>query len=272
MKITTLIDNKQSVKQLKCEHGLSFLLQTKDINILFDVGQSDKFIFNANKLGLDLRDVDYVVLSHGHYDHTGGLPSFLEMNTKAQVLMHNNAFKQRFSKSSVMVKENGIPWRTHVDKFEDRIQLIDKDIELRNGISILSNVKAQERYKVVNERLVVKHNEDFMPDSFDDEMMLVARQNKEVLVMCGCAHTGIVNMLHTVKQRLGFNTFNTVVGGLHLNGCNNEQIGHVIKGLQPFTIKRWALNHCTGELAFEFFSNTYPQQVDYCGSGKAIKI
>lgn len=272
MKIITLIDNKQSAKQLKCEHGLSFLLQTEDLNILFDVGQSDKFISNANKLGLDLKDVDYVVLSHGHYDHTGGLPSFLEMNTKAKVLMHNNALKQRFSKSSVMVKENAIPWRNNLDKFEGRIQLIDKDIELGNGISILCNIKAQEAYKVVNERLVIKHDEVYIPDSFDDEMMLVAKHDKDVLVLCGCAHTGIVNMLHAVKQRLGFNTITMVAGGLHLNGSDYVQIQHVIEGLKPFNVKRWALNHCTGEQAFECFSQAYPQQVEYCGSGKEIKI
>ncbi len=271
MKLTTLIDNKQSQKQLKCEHGLSFLLQTNKLNILFDTGQSDKFIFNAEKMGINPLSIDYVVLSHGHYDHTGGLPAFLRINSKAKVIIHKQAFKERFSRSTAMIKENGIPWRDEPELDSERLILIDQDLQLPDGTHILCNIKPKDGYEVINERLVVKDGSEYIPDPFEDELILVTSENKP-LVLCGCAHTGIVNILHAIQQRLHHSTFKCVAGGLHLNGSNRTNINHVINGLKPYYIDTWLLNHCTGDAAFEQFTNAYPNQVDYAGSGYSITL
>jgi 7,8-dihydropterin-6-yl-methyl-4-(beta-D-ribofuranosyl)aminobenzene 5'-phosphate synthase len=272
MKLSTLLDNKQHQKQLLCEHGLSFLLQTDALNILFDVGQSDKFIVNAHKLGIDLTEVDYVVLSHGHYDHTGGLIDFFKLNSKAKVIIHNKAFKERFSRSSAMVKENGIPWRQQYEQYAQRFILINDDYQLADGIWVLSDIQAQTGFNVVNERLVVKEGEYYVPDTFDDELILVAALNDRPMVICGCAHTGIVNILHQVKERLQYDAFSIVAGGLHLNGAKDQQIEHIISGLTPFKVERWALNHCTGDRAFELFKKAYPEQVYSAGGGMVFDL
>ncbi|WP_439181726.1 MBL fold metallo-hydrolase [Carboxylicivirga taeanensis] len=272
MRISTLIDNRQNQKQLKCEHGLSFLLQTHRYNILFDTGQSDNFLANARAMDIDLRTVDYVVLSHGHYDHTGGLPAFLELNSKARIIVHKMAFKERFSQSSKMTKANGIGWSNKSDHCSERFILLDKDMELSDGTRILCQVRALKNFEVVNERLVVKEGDKYVPDTFEDELILVAQNKQKVVVLCGCAHTGIVNILHTIKNRLHHNSFSCIAGGLHLNGSSPGDISHVIQGLAPFRVDKWLLNHCTGNEAFDHFTKAFPGVVTYAGSGYSISI
>ncbi len=267
MKLSTLIDNKLHQHHLKCEHGLSFLLETKGVTVLFDTGQSNKFLSNADEMKIDLQAIDYVVLSHGHYDHTGGLPAFLDLNKKAKVIVHKNAFKERFSQSKVMTKENGIPWRDAKQHFTGRIILIEKDFELAPDIHILCGIEAQHNYEVINKRLVVKRDTSYQPDPFDDELILVANTSTQPLVLCGCAHTGIVNILHTIKNRLHIQHFSCVAGGLHLGSSEAAEIQHVIKGLAPFAVDKWLLNHCTGDKAFEVFAKAYSNKVEYSGSG-----
>ena len=267
MRLTTLIDNKQNLNQLKCEHGLSFLLETGQLKILFDTGQSDKFIHNANKLAIDLSDVDYVVLSHGHYDHAGGIPAFCEINSEAKIIVHQNAFNERFSKSTAMIKENGIPWRDNLSQYQDRIIFIDEDTQLGPDIFILCNMDTQTGYEPNNPRLVIKNKSNYIQDTFEDELILVAQTKYAPLVLCGCAHSGIVNILHTINNRLQYNTFSMVAGGLHLNGAAVDNIKHTIRGLKPFTIKKWGLNHCTGQSAFDHFSEVYSGITEYCGGG-----
>jgi 7,8-dihydropterin-6-yl-methyl-4-(beta-D-ribofuranosyl)aminobenzene 5'-phosphate synthase len=267
MKLSVLIDNQPHQPHLKCEHGLSFLLETNHGTILFDTGQSDKFLTNATEMAIDLQAIDYVVLSHGHYDHTGGLPAFLSINEKAKVIVHTNAFKERFSRSTTMIKENGIPWRAMNQLYSERLIIIDKDLKLAPGIQILCDIPPQANYKVVNERLVIKKGPTFAPDPFDDELILVADTSTKPLVLCGCAHTGIVSILHTIHDRLQHHHFSFIAGGLHLSGSEKEEIQHVINGLAPFKVDQWLLNHCTGDKALEQFATAYGEKVDYCGSG-----
>ncbi len=272
MKLTALIDNKQAIKQLKCEHGLSFLIQTEQCNILFDTGQSSRLIHNAQLLGINLEDVDYVIISHGHYDHTGGLPYFLKLNSKAKVIVHPHAFKQRFSKSPQMVKENGIPWRNKVNQYANRFLYLKEDTELVKDLWILTRIKPQTGFEFTNDRLVTKTNGGYTPDTFDDELILLAKTSKNPVVVCGCAHTGIVNILHQVKLRFNYSEFSVVAGGIHLQGKEDAEISKVINGLSPFNIKQWALNHCSGQHAFELFDIAFPGKVMYCGSGMTITV
>ncbi|MBI9061617.1 MAG: MBL fold metallo-hydrolase [Marinilabiliaceae bacterium] len=270
--ITTLVENRVSGKNLKCEHGLSFHIQTSSGSYLFDTGQSGKFIENALKLGIDLSQVDAVVLSHGHYDHAGGLLHFLEVNDRAKVYLHPQALKERFSRSAEVLKSNGIPWRNEWQQFEDRFVFVDEPMKLEDGIHMLPNIQSVPDYKVLNPRLVVEKDGVLVPDHFEDELLLVLKEENEPVVFCGCAHNGIVNILHHIKQQLGMDRFQLVIGGLHLAGQGQEEIQKVLEGITKFEVQHWALNHCTGDEAIALFKQTVFGQVSYADTGSQFNV
>ena len=271
MKLTTLIDNIPVKAGLKGEHGLSFLLEVDSLKIIFDVGQTNRYIDNAQKMGIDLADVDYVVLSHGHYDHAGGLPAFCKINSKAKILIHKKAFVNRYSKTDDKLKENGIPWKKQLNNYLDRIIMIDGDIQLGNTISILSNIE-KHHMPVNNPRFVINEDDEYGVDCFNDEIILVCQADTGSVVLSGCAHNGIVNILQTVENRMGTSTFSLVAGGLHLSNADSADIKLVIACLSTFKVKRWGLNHCTGNIAYALFKDEFKNDVDYYGSGYVCVI
>lgn len=272
MKIINLLENSSIANNIKCEHGLSMLVQTENYTILYDVGQSDKFVDNAAQLGVDLSDVDYVILSHGHYDHTGGLPAFMELNTKAKVLMHPGALKERFSRSAKMIKYNGIAWRDDWEKYSERILFVDETTELFDDFWIVTNLAGDEQYSSLDERLVYRQGDDYIKDPFADELIVVARQNEQVMMLSGCAHNGIVNILQSVKRQLRFTHFSFIGGGLHLKAQPEEKINRIINHLGDFTVDHWGLNHCTGELAIDMFKHAFPGKVEYFKGGESWEV
>ncbi len=267
MKIINIIENNSINNQIKCEHGLCTYIEIGNQKILFDVGQSDKFINNANTLKIDINAIDFVVLSHGHYDHTGGIPAFLNINKKAKVILHPNGLRERFSRSSKMMKSNGIPWREEWKKFENRILFIDKTTELFPGFWIVTNLNGESNDQVLNDRLVYKRNDEYIPDPFEDELVIVLKENNKTVLLSGCAHNGIVSILKKTHLLLGIKHYNFIGGGLHLNGRSNDQITKVIEGLKDFQVDIWGLNHCTGQNAIELFEQFFPGKVKKFSGG-----
>ena len=270
MKIINIIENNSINNQIKCEHGLCTYIEMGNQKILFDVGQSDKFINNAKTLKIDLNAIDFVVLSHGHYDHTGGIPAFLSINKKAKVILHPNGLRERFSRSSKMIKSNGIPWREEWKKFEDRILFIDKTTELFPGFWIVTDLSGQGSDQVLNDRLVYKRDDEYIPDPFEDELVIVLKEENRTALLSGCAHNGIVNILKKTHLLLDIKRYNFIGGGLHLNGKSNNQILKVIDELKDFQIDIWGLNHCTGQNAIELFEQFFPGKVKNFNGGDQI--
>ncbi len=272
MEIINLIENTSIRNRIKCEHGLSLFIRIGDKSILFDVGQSDKFLQNAIKLGVDLEDVDYVILSHGHYDHTGGLPAFLEINKKAKVYLHPESLKQRFSRSSKTIKENGVPWIQALEAYKDRFQFIEESTELIKGLWIVSDIKRDLELCELDERLVTRSDKGYLPDEFNDELVLLVQSHEGAVVLTGCAHNGIINILNSIHDQMGPKPFRLVVGGLHLMGKEATEIKQIIAQLQQFEINQWALNHCTGHPAVEEFREAFPTKAKYFRGGEKILV
>ena len=211
MKITTLIENEYGEREdLYIEHGLSLYLEADEKKILFDTGVSGNFIDNAKKLGVGLKELDYVILSHGHYDHSGGFKRLIkEINPDTKVFIGREFFNKKYSLRSTeeydftgspfdenFFKENNIP-----------VQYIDSDItNITDDIIIFTNFKRDPEFENVNETMYINKGYGYEKDMFRDEISLGIKTSKGLLAIVGCSHAGIVNILDTCCNR--WNSFN----------------------------------------------------------------
>jgi 7,8-dihydropterin-6-yl-methyl-4-(beta-D-ribofuranosyl)aminobenzene 5'-phosphate synthase len=271
MKIITLLDNITYKKKLKGEHGLSFLIKTDDgLLILFDTGQSNQFIENAQILGEDLKNVDAVVISHGHYDHTGGLNAFLQLNTKAVVWMKKGALSPKFSIATGELSPIGVPplAKQHLS----RIRFLDNDTTIYPGVVVLANIPMVTSFETVNPKLLVHRDNQYQPDHFPDELMLYVINQQKAVAISGCAHRGIINTLKAVTVHSGIDHFSLVTGGTHLNGCADHRLQATINELNRMKIDRLMPNHCTGTEAYCQMRTSLHTQVSYAQTGTVVTL
>ncbi len=269
MKISILCDNQSLNNHFSCEHGFSAYVEINGCRILFDTGQSDCFIKNANLLGIRLEETDYVILSHGHYDHTGGLDKLMSRFPHLRIAMHPSATKRRFSTSSVMTKENGFPHKPLASKWEDQTTLVRQWHELLPGVIVFPLPFAAPE----NERLK-EHSPtgELVADTFLDELFIVLKEADKHVLLSGCTHHGIVQVLDYCTTEHFIHHFHLVLGGLHLAGTDETAIKKQIAQCATFDIEKFALNHCTGQLAFDLWSEAFKHKVITAKAGETITI
>ncbi len=269
MKISVLCDNQPLANRFACEHGLSVYIEVNGHRFLFDTGQGDCFLKNALSMGIDLAGIDYVVLSHGHYDHAGGLKLLMARFPHIRIVMHPLALKKRYSISSVMTKENGFPHKEMLAQWDNQIIKVDRLHELLPGVTIFPLPFAAP----ANPRLV-EHDPQgqLVPDTFFDELFIVLKEGERQVLLSGCTHHGIVQVLDYCRTQLSIDHFDLVLGGLHLSGAEEGVILHQIDRCRTFDVSRWALNHCTGERAFGLWQAAFPGQVVTAKAGEVISI
>ncbi|MGV8827883.1 MAG: MBL fold metallo-hydrolase [Breznakibacter sp.] len=269
MNISVLCDNQPLSKRFACEHGLSIFVEVNGNRFLFDTGQGDCFLKNALTMGIDLAGIDYVVLSHGHYDHAGGLKQLMAQFPHIKIVMHPQALKQRFSISSVMTKENGFPHNSFVGQWENQIIKVDRLFELLPGVTLFPLPFAAP----ANPRLVEPGIQgQLVPDTFMDELFIMLKEGEHQVLLSGCTHHGIVHVLDYCRTQLSFGHFDLVLGGLHLSGSDELAILQQIELCRAYDVSRWALNHCTGERAFDLWQAAYQGHVMTAKAGEVISL
>lgn len=269
MKITTLIENSQDdLKILKNEHGLSMFIETPNCNILFDTGKSGDFIDNAKKLKVDIDKTDIIVLSHAHYDHCGGIKRFIEnFSTRPQLFIGKDFFKNsnRYHYSDGSIKtdfsdKTGYKY-IGIDFDEKYLQLnkisinyIHKNAtKISENIYIYSNFDKHYSFEKSNESMKIKVEDKYITDSFSDEIALVLDTSKGLMILLGCSHPGVLNMVTSIR-----NTFQKkilgVIGGTHLVEADTDRIKKSIEYFNDLGINMVGVSHCTGEKAVELFA------------------
>ena len=253
MKWTVLSDNRSSDSRLSTEHGLSILLTTEQHKILLDTGASDVFARNAEQLGIDLSDVDYVFISHGHSDHAGGLRYFLEQNTKAKVIVSPDAMSGKFFSKRGNLHSITTEWPT-ID--EDRLVLIDQTREVADGIHVIAHMPQIHPMPKGNQNLYVQDSDgNYIHDDFRHELALYV----EGLLFTGCAHSGLENILVACPWPV-----NTVVGGFHLlDGLETDgeikALAQRLKARYPQT--QFYTSHCTDDNVFKVMKGVMGEQL-----------
>ncbi|MDX9872297.1 MAG: MBL fold metallo-hydrolase [Clostridia bacterium] len=274
MLIKTLVENTACAEGIGTEHGLSLYIETKQHKLLFDVGASDLFMANAQKLGVDLSQVDLLIISHGHHDHGGGLKYFLEINSQAKVYLQQKAFAGHYVRRPPdVVKYVGLAKELESNP---RFVFVDEFLRLDEGLSLYSNIQGNRLLSEGARDLLMDNGSAVVEDDFAHEQNLVITENGHTVLIAGCAHKGIVNIITHLNQKYQI-TPTHVLGGFHLFNPGNGQsepaplvnrIGSFLKG----TGAQYFTGHCTGLEAFKLLKETMGDQLQYLAGGSVIRI
>lgn len=272
MEIKVLMENVTYSQNLKSQHGLSFLITDENIKILFDTAQNQDFICNAIAMNENLKDVDYVVLSHGHYDHTGGLESFLQINKTAKIIMSRYGVEEKFSNSTGEIRGIGFPLKERYMEFENEFIFIDDYYKISDNIEIYSNIEMKNEFEDTEKRLFVKRENEFVKDRFEDELYLVIKKNKKLNLITGCAHRGIINILEGVSEITGIKEYGAVIGGIHTKGNGDARAKRTAEELLKIGADKYYLNHCTGVEEYAVIKGILKERAEYFFTGRKIEI
>lgn len=274
LKITTLIENETNTDgNLYSEHGISLYVEVDNKNILFDTGQSGNFIKNAEKLNIDLNDLDYVVISHSHYDHSGGIEKLVEeYDNKFKLFVGEGFFKEKHSLAGDIYRYTGSSFKEDFLKEKNIEVEYVKDIRhITDNTMIITDFERNPEYENVNETMFLKEGGEFVFDDFKDEIALAIDTKEGLVVLVGCSHPGIVNMLSTISKRTG-KEIHAIIGGTHLMKEDDEKINKVIDYFKEKGIKQIGACHCTGkqgqtmlsqQMEDEFFHNNTGDILEY---------
>lgn len=263
MKVTTLMENTACTDQYAAEHGLSLFIETKNKNILFDSGSSEAFADNADKLGVDLGMADIAILSHGHYDHSGGLLRFLQLNAKAPVYMQKDAFEEHFS---VEKKDIGVD---PVLRKSDRIVFTDGERQLAEGVTLFTcNGKTLIR-PIETNGMTVKRNGALVPEDFRHEQYLLIEEEGRRYLFSGCSHKGIINITNWFHPDVLF-------GGFHYMGVGLDEAGQAFLSEAAETLCAFGTvyytGHCTGVEQYEFLKRKMGDRLHYISAGSVVEV
>jgi 7,8-dihydropterin-6-yl-methyl-4-(beta-D-ribofuranosyl)aminobenzene 5'-phosphate synthase len=279
MKITVLAENsvcKTNSLNVKAENGLSLFIEFDDRKILFDTGQSDLFIQNAEKMGIDLSQVNYLVISHGHFDHGGGLRPFLEINKNAKIFLHINAAHKYYTKIFGF-----IPYYVGLDRKtiakNSRIYFIEEDTQIDDKMILLEGFPEVFPQPEANKALFEKTRNRFIADRFSHEIVMLLIENDEIVLFSGCSHSGIVNILEEVKLISKEMKIKATFGGFHIHNPiskkneSQDYIGELTEALGE-TDPVFYTGHCTGEINFLYIKGWMGKRIQTLNTGEVIEV
>ena len=272
---TVVIDDTAS-GNLASEHGLSLWIEDGDRRLLLDTGQSHILHENCQALGVDLREIDAVVLSHGHYDHTGGLQTVIDGVSEVDVYLHPKAVEPKFAchnnepcrhiGMSSLIAEN-----LQKHNYIRTLVWTEKPTNIYSGFTVTGAIPRLTDFEDVGGPFFLDADRK-QPDALTDDQSLFFESDEGLVVMVGCAHAGIVNTLDYISKLTGNKHIHTVLGGIHLSSASSERIERTINAFHGYDVRQIGLAHCTGSKAVTKFKEVFGNKCFSCAVGTRMKF
>ena len=288
MRIINLIENTEGASGCTAAHGLSFYVETPKHKLLLDLGPSDETLRNAGRLGIDLSKVDTVVLSHGHYDHSGGILSFLEINRNAKVYMQRSATKAYYADDGEDAPGNGTvagavyaPGGRYryigIDPRiaeSGRVTFAEGDLTIDEELSVFTVRNRSHSLPFSNKNLLLRTGDTYIRDDFRHEHCLVISAEGKHVLLSGCAHNGILSILDAYRERYGSDP-DIAISGFHLmkkTPYSEAELSEVLSTARELKSYRTKLVtcHCTGVPAYEAMKEILGGQLSYAHAGDTV--
>jgi len=268
--ITVIIDDN-SYGRFQSEHGLALWINFGDKRILFDTGQSNFLLRNAKLLDCDLFNTDAIVISHGHYDHTGGLSAVLDIASKAKIYLHPAVTESKYSRKSTNTKFIGMDDSAKKAIQGRHIIWTTAPAKIFPGIAVTGQIPRKNGFEDVGGAFFLDENRQ-KPDKLLDDQALFIESAKGLIVVFGCAHSGVVNTLDYISKLTGQNKIYAVIGGMHLSKSNQTRITNTTEAFKKYDIQKIVPLHCTGQKAMKHFKNAFGNKCLSSGVGDKISF
>lgn len=249
IRLTTLSENTAGQPGLNAEWGLSFLVEAGDRTILFDTGAGNAILHNLDRLELKLPKATPIVLSHAHYDHTGGLEPVLRRVGPTTVTAHPAVWERKFVRrpNEDSAAEVGIPYsRQELERLGADFQLSKEPVRLAEHIWTTGEIPMVTEFEAIEPIFLVREGGACRPDAIPDDQALVLQSGKGLVIVLGCAHRGIINTIRHAQSITGERRVHTIVGGTHLFPKNESQKNRAIAVLKEIGVEKIGVSHCTG--------------------------
>lgn len=275
VRFTTLCENSVSMSRgLLAEHGLAILVETPTEQLLFDTGQGLTLGNNAERLGKELAQVSKVVLSHGHYDHTGGLEPLLALGHEFTITAHPEAFGVKFGKLPGKPEvniSNPVGRAGLADRRVD-LRLVTTPVQIARGVMTTGEVPLRTAFEQVDSGLLAQVGAQKAPDEVPDDLSLVIETAHGLVVLLGCAHRGMINHLLQAREVTGREDFFVVIGGAHLFRASEERLQATIEQLRRMRVQKPVLGHCTGFAASAHMQAAFGERFSVNTVGSVLEL
>ena len=260
--VTIVVDN-QADQGLVSEHGLAMLIETPEQRILFDTGQGPALNANAPKLGIDLKRVQALILSHGHYDHTGGVPHVLQSNPDTEVFCHPGVVLPRYAVRNGVARPIHMPHEAMaaLNKIpEPRMRWISRSIQISRDIGLTGPIPREAPLEDTGGPFFLDEHAQ-RRDVIEDDMAIWLNTPRGLVICTGCCHAGLINTLVYIQRLSGVAAIRAVIGGFHLMQAGAERIGWTISSLKSFSPKMIVPCHCTGDKAADALAEEFGEHL-----------
>jgi len=245
--ITILVENSTPAPGFQGEYGFAALVAVDEKKILFDTGSADALLKNAAMGGIDLAQINDLVISHGHFDHTGAIIPFLQTGKNKRIYGHSKIFVPRYVVREEFKKEIGISFKQQeITSNGAEFIITDEFTEIHPGVFVTGDIPRISDYEDVGGSFWVDDGDKLVPDDITDDMSMVINHPEGLIIISGCAHAGIINTIEYARMKTGQNKVLAFIGGTHLMMASEQRMTKTVAALRDYDVHKIIACHCTG--------------------------